>query len=174
MMKHKENLIIENGKIVLKSLDREDSERYRILRNREENRKCFFTNTEISKEDQGKWFTQYYENQDEYMFSIYERNSGKYLGAVALYHIDHASERAEVGRLIVDQSMARGKGYGQEAVCCVIEWGKENLGIKTFYAQIYIDNFPSIKTFLKCGFLEKTHEGKVGDHPWLLMEKIIK
>lgn len=41
--------------------------------------------------------------------------------------------------------------------------GGGNLGIKTFYAQIYNDNLASIKTFLRCGFEEKIQlmEGEV-------------
>lgn len=162
-MQYKDNLIIENERVILKSMNREDSERYRILRNREDNRKWFFTQTEIAKETQEKWFDRYCMDCDEYMFSIYEKFSERYLGAVAVYHIDRQNSRAEVGRIIVDRFVAGGKGYGKDAVQCIMEWGGANLGIKTFYAQIYNNNLASIKTFLRCGFAEKIQimEGEV-------------
>lgn len=154
-MRIKDNLVIWDERIFLKSLSPEDSEAYRVLRNREENRKWFFKSAEISKEDQEKWFQRYEADDDEFMFSIYEKISGRYLGAAAIYHIDHHNHRAEVGRIIVDSRAAGGKGYGKDAIRCIVDWGAENLGIKTFYAQIYTDNLPSMKSFLGCGFLEK-------------------
>lgn len=169
-MRDKDGLLIRDERIILRSLNREDSERYRVLRNQEENRKCFFTNAIISEEDQQKWFERYYMDHDEYMFSIYERNSERYLGAVALYHIDAVNKRAEIGRIIVDRSVAAGKGYGRDAIRCMVEWGRENLGIKTFYAQIYKDNLPSTKAFLGCGFVEKECEAS----QWILVEKTVQ
>ncbi len=172
-MQYKDDLIIRDERIFLKSMNREDSERYRILRNQEENRKWFFTDAQITEADQKKWFDRYYMDCNEYMFSIYEKISRRYLGAVGVYHIDYSSRRAEVGRIIVDRS-AGGKGYGKEAVCCIVEWGRKSLGIKIFYAQVYTNNLSSIKTFLRCGFTEQTCYCEEKASQQILLEKIVK
>lgn len=176
-MKMKDDLVIQDARIFLKILNLEDSEKYRILRNREENRKWFFTDVIISKENQEKWFWQYYAADDEYMFSIYEKASEKYIGAVAIYHIDFQNRKAEIGRIIVDKSIAGGKGYGKEAIQCIVKWGTEQLGISVFYAQIYENNLPSIKTFLGCDFKKRevNNEDKgCQSSQQILVERIVR
>lgn len=151
-MNLKENIYIQGERIFLRSSNAEESEKYRILRNREENRRFFFTNVEISRKGQMEWYERYYQSDNEYMFSIYEKLSGRYIGALGIYHIDWQNKKTEIGRLIVDKSTVAGKGYGKEAVNCVIKWAVDKLAILTFYAYVYKSNLPSNRVFMACGF----------------------
>lgn len=151
-MQSKASLLIEKENIVLKSIDAYESEKYRELRNREDNRKYFFSDALILREDQEKWYQQYELKNTDYMFSIYLKETNDYLGGIAIYNIDYENKEAEVGRIIVDRFQAKGNGYGSEALTGIVSWGRKELGMVRFYASIYADNYASIKTFANCGF----------------------
>jgi len=142
---------IENESIILRSLNCQDSEKYRLLRNDEEVRKYFYHNGYISKEAQMKWYEKYKDTTDDYMFSVFLKQQEVYVGGVALYNIDFEAKSAEVGRIIIDKSQ-KGNGLGSEAINCIVEWGNGRLGITRFYASIYANNYASRKTFERCGF----------------------
>ena len=52
----------------------QDSESYRILRNKPEIRKWFYSNSVISADEQRLWFENYLHKDNEIMFSIIYRN----------------------------------------------------------------------------------------------------
>ena len=93
---------------------------------------------------------------------------------MAVYHIDYLNKRAEIGRIIVDRTIAGGKGYGKDAVRCVVEWGKRNLGIKIFYAQVYTNNLSSMKTFVGSGFKDQMFDREQKVSGQVLLERIEK
>lgn len=166
-----EDCLVEKD-IVLKEFSEADSEAYRILRNREDNCHFFLTGSLITKDMQKKWYDAYLNNKTEYMFSIYERSSNIFLGAVSLYHIDSSEHKAEIGRIIVDKKLAAGKGYGAQAIHGMIQWGYESLGIREFRAEILKGNYASYRSFEKNGFI-LTQERKENEKTLWFMERII-
>lgn len=149
--------------IVLKSLEQKNIEDLRILRNKKENRKCFIYQNEITREEQEKWYKNYLKKENDIMFSAFI--SGvleKPIGYAALYDIDKNSKKCEFGRIIVDKSRISKKGIGYQITKCLCEIGFEKLGLEMIYLEVFSDNIPAIKTYLKAGFVEKNRYEKEG------------
>lgn len=144
--------------IVLKPMTKDDSEAYRIVRNREENRKWFTYSEIISSEEQDKWFNKYLENREDYMFSAFHiDNPDRFIGAVSLYNIDSSKKEAEFGRILVDKSQLNIKGIGFMIAYCVCHIGFYQLLLSKIKLEVFSDNIPAIKTYEKVGF-HKTEE----------------
>lgn len=137
-----------NG-IELRPFMEDDSEKYRILRNSDENRRWFFNNALISVDAQRRWYNAYIQNPREAMFSIYL--NGMFIGANALYDIDRADGKAEYGRLIVDRSYV-GYGYGRLATQAAMHIAKAQMGLRTVVLHVMPKNIPAIRTYERAGF----------------------
>lgn len=149
--------------IVLKSLEQKNIEDLRILRNKKENRKCFIYQNEITKEEQEKWYKNYLKKENDIMFSAFINGVlEKPIGYAALYDIDKNSKKCEFGRIIVDKSRVSKKGIGYQITKCLCEIGFEKLGLEMIYLEVFSDNIPAIKTYLKAGFVEKNRYEKEG------------
>ena len=147
--------------IVLKSLEQKNIEDLRILRNKKENRKCFIYQNEITREEQEKWYKNYLKKENDIMFSAFINGVlEKPIGYAALYDIDKNSKKCEFGRIIVDKSRASKKGIGYQITKCLCEIGFEKLGLEMIYLEVFSDNIPAIKTYLKVGFVEKNRNKK--------------
>ena len=155
-MKH--NIHICCDRLDLEPMSEEDSEKYRKLRNREENRCFFFDKEVITVEQQRDWYKRYCQSEDDRMFSIFEQ--GLFVGGIGIYNIDFAKEEAEIGRVIIDRKIASGKGYATEAIIGLSKVAFE-MGIKRLFAIIYNDNIASIKSFLKAGFCYENVDDKI-------------
>lgn len=129
-------------------LSAEDSEKMRVLRNK--NRNCFVYSGEISEQAQAAWYQSYLERTDDYMFSVIYVPTGMWIGAVGLYDI--AGGEAEFGRLLVDGTAVGKRGLGvpvTEAACRI---GFESIGLQRIRLEVYADNMAAVKTYEKAGF----------------------
>lgn len=145
-MKH--TLTTADDVITLRPLSAEDSERYRLLRNQERNRVCFFYSEIITPEAQRRWYRQYLTAADDYMFSVYDKEE-RFLGGAALYHIEAGG--AEFGRLLIDRD-AGGKGTGLRALLLLCGLAAQCFGLSLLHLEVYEDNLPARKTYEKAGF----------------------
>ncbi|XP_076457321.1 alpha/beta-tubulin-N-acetyltransferase 9-like [Babylonia areolata] len=82
-----------------------------------------------------------------------EAETGSMVGDVNLFLLEDAQQVAEVEIMIAEES-ARGKGLGKEAVCSMMRYGVEQLGMKKYVAKIGLQNGPSIRLFTQLGFTE--------------------
>lgn len=148
------NLHITWSGVSLKPLSYEDSQKYRQLRNRDENRKCFIFSGIISQEEQKEWYEAYLHHDDDYMFSVYDKQ-GQFLGGAALYHIDEVDRTAEFGRLLIDKKAAgqTGVGYLVLQACCLL--AEKEFNLHTLHLDVQSDNIAAYKTYLKAGFILK-------------------
>lgn len=153
-MKH--NLSNSYDEIILKPMTEKESELFRVLRNRDENRNKFLYSEPISKESQIKWFENYLERDEEYMFSAYHRdNPEQFIGAVSIYNIKNG--RGEFGRIIVDKQQIAKKGIGVMIAKCVCQIAFKQLALQSLVLEVFSDNIAAIKTYEKVGF-KKTSE----------------
>lgn len=147
--------------IVLKPLEQKNIENLRNLRNKEENRKCFIYQKEITKEEQENWYKKYSEKEEDVMFSAFLKENEEYpIGFAALYDIDKNSKKCEFGRIIVDKSKVTKKGIGYQITKCLCDIGFQDLGLDMIYLEVFSDNIPALKTYLKVGFVEKNRYKK--------------
>lgn len=142
-------------KIILEPLKKEDIEDLRLLRNKKENRECFIYQKEISKEEQEKWFEKYLEKETDIMFVVSLKEDKRPIGYVALYDIDNEKKNCEFGRIIVDKTKVLEKGIGTQITKCCCDIGFEKLGMNMIYLEVFSDNIPALKTYLKVGFIER-------------------
>ena len=140
--------------ITLRPMSATDSEVYRRLRNREDNRNFFFDASEISAEQQRAWYERYLSDQASYMFSVYETNANAFIGGIGLYDIDRAAGTAEVGRILIDRQIAAGHGYGAQAIVALSRFALQQMNLRELTAYIYHTNLPSRKSFAKAGYEE--------------------
>ncbi|WP_026496828.1 GNAT family N-acetyltransferase [Butyrivibrio sp. WCD3002] len=152
------NYELKSDKITLKPMSSVDSECYRVLRNRKDNISFFFSGAEITQDQQANWYNKYLTDETQYMFSIYETDSARYIGGIGIYDVDKSSGCAEVGRIIVDRELAAGKHYGAKAIELLEKLAGEELGLKLLYANIYSTNGPSLKSFYGAGFSKEKEE----------------
>ena len=83
--------------IVLKPLEQKNIEDLRNLRNKEENRKCFIYQKEITKEEQENWYKKYSEKEEDLMFSAFLKENEEY------YYIGSSGIVWSVGELFSDE-----------------------------------------------------------------------
>ncbi len=151
--------------IRLRSLVRKDLEFARRLRN--ENRQYFFDNTYISRQDQIKWFENYQNKTDDYMFILEDRRIRVGMGAI--YNIDYKQKTAEIGRFAIDASF-RERGYGKLLFEKIERISRVELGVEKLNLEVFEDNLRAFRLYESAGF---TIDGKKssGDKRVLLMIK---
>ncbi|HKJ40960.1 MAG TPA: GNAT family N-acetyltransferase [Sunxiuqinia sp.] len=82
---------------------------------------------------------------------IIEDQNGRAIGAIDLFDFDPFHQRAGIGILIYKQD-DRGKGLATDALTLITKYAIEVLGLHQLYANITVDNQPSVHLFKKVGF----------------------
>ena len=150
-MRH--NLSIQFDSILLRPLEVNDALLLRELRNR--NARFFFTNNQITEEQQLNWFCSYLTKENEYMFAIAPvEASENFWGAIGIYAIDPDTGNGESGRVIVDREKITRKGVGTLAIRAAAKLAFEQLRIQKLIANILPDNIPSIRAHEKAGYVQ--------------------
>lgn len=92
-------------------------------------------------------------------FVIYSLNDAQkeYFGSVGLKNIDYQTAQAEITIVIADKSDL-GKGYGQEALELICEYGFSILYLKMINIHCFAHNLRAINAYRKFGF---SNEGLV-------------
>jgi ribosomal-protein-serine acetyltransferase len=90
-----------------------------------------------------------------FIFGIWEKETGAYIGESYLANADWHVPRIEVGYFIVQA--ATGKGFATEAALATVRYAFEQLGALRVELQCRVDNPASKRVAEKCGF---TFEGR--------------
>ena len=155
--------VIRTGRLLLRQVVEKDLPLVMAWRNSDAIRKWFFNKEIISASGQNIWYQSYLQNERDIMFIMEEtENLNAPVGTVALSKIDMRLKESEVGRLMVGDGRARGKGLGPEAVSACCDFGFRCLGLKKIYANVYSDNKKSLGTFGRAGFIVAGEEIRHG------------
>lgn len=141
-----------NDGLHLRPLSEEHLEAVRIWRNQDHVRSSFIHDQVISSEQQKSWFLQYAQADDDYMFIIEQQELGP-IGAIAIYNVDPAKKEAELGRLLIGEAAANGRGYGVGATDLACRFAFEELNMHRIKLQVLENNHKAISVYLKCGFV---------------------
>jgi len=141
-------IVLHGDRIVLREITEEDSETVVRWRNAELTRKVFFSDEVLTIEKQLKWMDAYRQNLSDLTFII--EKDRKPIGMIALYNIH--KDKAEFGRLLIGEIEFRGHGYAKEASKLLIDYGFNNLGLKSIYARVFEDNKRAAYLYLSLGF----------------------
>jgi RimJ/RimL family protein N-acetyltransferase len=101
-------------------------------------------------------------------FVIERRDDGVVIGSCILYGLDAQCRRAEVGYALARSEW--GKGYANEAVSTMLDWGFAHLDLNRIEADIDPRNEPSARALERLGFTREGHlrerwivDGEVSD-----------
>jgi RimJ/RimL family protein N-acetyltransferase len=87
---------------------------------------------------------------------IVRDKAGAFVGEVGLFdlhrEITPKLDVPELGWVLARR--AHGKGYATEAVQQIVAWGEQHIGHRPYSAIIDLDNRPSHRVAIKCGFRE--------------------
>ncbi|MGV9004848.1 GNAT family N-acetyltransferase [Flavobacterium sp.] len=147
-------ITLKGEKIYLRALEPEDLEFIYAIENDENIWEVSNTQTPYSK----FLIRQYLENAHQDIFeakqlrlAICESQSAKAIGLIDLFDFDAKNRRAGIGIVIQDE-IDRKNGYGKEALALLIEYSFIHLHLHQLFANISIENIPSISLFTTFGF----------------------
>jgi RimJ/RimL family protein N-acetyltransferase len=86
-------------------------------------------------------------------YAIVERGSDKLLGNCGLMDIEETNRTAEIG-IFLGPSVARGKGYGTEALRLLCDYAFNVLGLRSLMLRVYDYNERAMASYRKVGFRE--------------------
>lgn len=86
-------------------------------------------------------------------YAIVLKGEDRLIGNESLMDVDILNRRAEIG-IFIGEAADRGKGYGQEALKLLINYGFQFLNLKNIMLKVFSANEAAIHTYLKCGFRE--------------------
>ncbi len=97
------------------------------------------------------WYERQLNDPTTLNFAIVISASQKHIGSISLQKIDHRSQVAELGIAIGDKT-EWGKGYCQEAIRLLLDYGFNQLNLNRIYLQVFTDNIAGKKCYSRCGF----------------------
>lgn len=146
---------IINDLIMLRKPELEDAEVLYHLKNDPETIDLLGGFTKgYDKEGIKAWITFHNNASDECLYLIEEISSGKVIGHVGLYNIDHRIRKAEFAIMIADKS-AKGKGYGNICTEYMLEFGFNQLNLNRIELSLLSTNKIAHHIYLKNGFVEE-------------------
>ena len=86
-------------------------------------------------------------------FAIVRTEDDKLIGNLGLFDINHIHRNAQCGIFIGDEEN-RNKGYGQEALTLLLEYGFSTLNLNNVLLKVFSFNESAIACYRKVGFTE--------------------
>lgn len=101
--------------------------------------------------------------RQDYIFTIVEKESARAIGRCMLFSLDHVDRRAMVG-IFIGEKDDRGKGYGQEALRLLLDFGFNLLNLHNIMLGLYAFNERALRCYRSLGFSEI---GRRRDARWI-------
>jgi RimJ/RimL family protein N-acetyltransferase len=102
-----------------------------------------------------RWHQTEWNSRHLFIFGVWEKETGAYVGESYLANADWNVPRIEVGYFIVQASTR--KGFATEAARTTVRFAFDHLGVVRVELQCTADNVGSIKVAENCGFV---YEGR--------------
>ncbi len=139
--------------IRLRLLKRADLPMTLRWRNQDRIRKWFIHSTILTQEQHAAWFNRYLRRDDDFVFIIEEtRLLKKPIGQISLYQIDWSRKRSELGRFMIGEEDARGKGFANRAVELLIGFAFRQWKLVEIHIDVFRENVAALALYQKCGF----------------------
>lgn len=146
-----DDFLIVGKKVILAEIRERDIELIRLWRNEPLNRKCFFYQKFISKEQQKIWFNKYRNNFNDLIFLI-KNKVGKKIGIISIYNIDLNKKTSEIGRILIRKD-ERGKDYSKEAINLLLNYiFFKNFFLRIVFLEVFKENIRAVELYKKLGF----------------------
>ena len=112
----------------------------------------FASPLQIAVSEQAAWYEGYRRDATQRQWMI-EDLTGAAIGTLALMHIDHHSQSAEVGRVLIGVPGARGRGYATAALNALIDYAFDELNLQRLSLVVFADNAAARQLYDRCGFV---------------------
>lgn len=146
--------MIKNN-VELRKITIEDTENIVKWRNKQEVKKNFCIQEDLTKEDHLNWFTKKVQTGEVEQFIIIDRTTNNPVGSTYLRDIDMKNKKAEFG-IFIGEDSARNKGIGTDTTSLMLQYGFEQLKLNKVFLRVFSNNLGAIKAYEKAGF---TYEG---------------
>lgn len=145
---------MEDGRVYLRLITRDDTENIVKWRNSDEVRKRFIYQALFTREGHEKWLETMVDTGKVVQMIIAECDTDRPIGSVYVRDIDMENRKGEFG-IFIGEPDGMGKGYGTEATELMIEYAFKYLGLHKIMLRVYADNERAIKTYEKAGFVRE-------------------
>lgn len=145
--------LVTEGPVSLRLVERKDIDMLLRWRNRDDARVWFKHSDVIPPADHLRWFEDYLERDDDFMFVA--ECSGIAVAQAAVYRVEPVQRQAEIGRFLAAPGMS-GQGYVAKACAALLEWCARDLGLQYVYLDVKSENARAIHVYLRAGFLEES------------------
>lgn len=88
-----------------------------------------------------------------HVFTIVEKESGRAVGRCLLFSVNPVDRNAMIG-IFIGEKDSRGKGYGQEAMRLLLDFGFNLLNLHNIMLGVFAFNERAIHTYQSLGFKE--------------------
>lgn len=138
------------GKVHLRPITSEDTEKIVVWRNREFVRRNFIYQERFTPEGHKAWLQEQVEPGHVAQFIICVEGIGE-IGSVYLRDIDREQKTAEYG-IFIGEEAALGCGYGTQAARLALDYGFGTLGLARIFLRFLEDNPRAGRSYEKAGF----------------------
>lgn len=147
---------MEEGRIYLRLMTKEDTDNIIKWRNRDEVRNQFIYQKLFTKESHEKWIETMVETGKVVQMIIVQSEGDRPIGSVYVRDIDMEHRKAEYG-IFIGETDCLGKGYGTEAAELMAEYAFEYLGLHKLMLRVYAENERAIRSYEKAGFVKEAY-----------------
>ena len=145
---------IKGKRVTLRAMEREDCEMVREMFNDPEIENLVVGWAfPLSSYAQEKWFESHYNDRTDFRFIIETPEDGA-VGVISLTDIDWKNRSATHGIKLANKEN-RGKGLGTDALMALMRYAFEELQLHRLNTTWFVDNLPSKRMHLKCGWVEE-------------------
>lgn len=151
------NLVLLTERLKLREITAGDAGWIVAWRSDPEAYKYFLNPHPITLRNHRNWYTNSYENTaDRIDLFAEDRFSGDAVGVFGI--VRKSLNEAEVNYLVDDEH--QGKGFASEGVKALMKWATEFWESDVFIAEVYKDNFASIRMIKRIGFVKDAMNGE--------------
>lgn len=147
---------MEDGRIYLRLMTRDDTENIIKWRNNDAVRSQFIYQKLFTKESHEKWIETMIDTGKVVQMVIMLVEGDRPIGSVYVRDIDMEHKKGEYGVFIGEEDCL-GKGYGTEAAELMTEYAFEYIGLHKLMLRVYADNERAIRSYEKAGFEKEAY-----------------
>ncbi len=137
--------------VVLRQMNRSDTDNIVKWRNNERVRKNFIYREVFTPAGHEKWIDTMVETGKVVQLIICEKADMRPVGSVYFRDIDRVKKEAEYGIFIGEDDVI-GKGYGSETARLAVQYAFGELGLNKLVLRAFMDNGPAVRSYEQAGF----------------------
>lgn len=145
-------MVLDDGAVKLRPLERNDLERCRAWLNDPQTAAGLLRVLPVSELEQERWFETVCLEPARMVWAI--EASEAHVGNAGLYHIDLIHRRAELW-CYIGEADRRGAGLGRRVCRLLLDYAFEGLGLNKVYVQVGANNRAALALYRGLGFQEE-------------------